>query len=98
MSIYEPDAIRLSEVTPERVTWLWPGRLPRGKVVVLDGDPGLGKSTIAEDLAARTSTGSPMPDGHRLDGPAGVVLLTAEDARPTRSYPGSSPPAATRIG
>ena len=34
----------LSEVEPEQVEWLWPGRLPLGKLAVLDGDPGLGKS------------------------------------------------------
>jgi hypothetical protein len=32
----------MSEVVPERVEWLWPGRLPFGKIAVLDGDPGLG--------------------------------------------------------
>lgn len=70
---------RLSDVEPRPVEWLWPGRLPKGKLVVLDGDPGAGKSTLALDIAARLSTGSPMPDGHRLDGPASVILLSAED-------------------
>lgn len=46
---------------------------------MLDGGPGVGKSTVMLDLAAGTSTGSPMPDGHRPDGPAGVVLMSAED-------------------
>jgi AAA domain len=49
-----------------------------GKLTVLEGDPGLGKSTIALDLAARVSGGAPMPDGAPgVEG--GVVLLTAED-------------------
>jgi len=72
-------AIRVADVKPQRVEWFWPGRIPASKVTVLDGDPGLGKSTITLDLAARASTGSPMPDGARLPGPAGVVLLSAED-------------------
>lgn len=55
--------IRLAEVKPKPVTWLWPGRIPAGKVTLIDGDPGLGKSTIAFDLCARISTGSAMPDG-----------------------------------
>jgi hypothetical protein len=59
--------------------WIWPGRLPAGKLATLDGDPGLGKSTLVLDLAARITTGRAMPDGHRLDGPADVVLLSAED-------------------
>ena len=33
---------RLADVKPERVSWLWPGRIPVGKLVTLDGDPGLG--------------------------------------------------------
>jgi hypothetical protein len=55
--------IRLSEVASERVEWLWWRRLPLGKVVILDDDPGLGKSTLTLDLAARVSTGREMPDG-----------------------------------
>jgi hypothetical protein len=35
--------ILLSEVTIEPLRWLWPGRIPLGKVTILDGDPGLGK-------------------------------------------------------
>jgi RecA-family ATPase len=68
----------LSEVQPELVEWLWPGRLPLGKLAVLDGDPGLGKSVITLDLAARVSAGLEFPDSGRC-GPAGVVLLSAED-------------------
>jgi hypothetical protein len=76
-----PRLTMLSDVQPERVGWLWHGRIALGKINLLDGDPGLGKSTITDDLAARVSTGAPMPDGTRsdLDGPAGVVILSAED-------------------
>ncbi|MFN0071386.1 MAG: AAA family ATPase [Chloroflexota bacterium] len=73
--------IRLSAVKPERVRWLWPQRLPLGKLAVIDGDPGLGKSAMTTDLAARVSKGSSMPDGSVSDllGAWGVVLLSAED-------------------
>ncbi len=74
-----PLLIRVSDVQAEAVEWLWPGRLPLGKVTVLDGDPGLGKSTMTLDLAARVTTAAAMPDGHRLARPRGVVLLSAED-------------------
>lgn len=72
----------VADVESEAVRWLWPARLPLGKVVVLDGDPGLGKSTLMLDIAARVTTGSPMPDGGEgqlYRQPAGVVLLSAED-------------------
>ena len=69
----------LSDVTPERVSWLWPGYLPFGKLAVLDGDPSVGKSTLSTDLAARCSTGSRWPDGAANPAAAGVLLLSAED-------------------
>src|SRR5215472_3270471 len=73
-----PIGTLLSEVEPTPVTWLWKGRIPLGKITMLDGDPGLGKSLVTLDLAARVSTGREMPDGSRgLRG--GVVLATGED-------------------
>ncbi len=71
--------IRAADMKPERVRWLWPGRVPFGKLTVLDGDPSLGKSTITIDLTGRVSTASPMPDGHLPDEPMKVLLLSAED-------------------
>jgi len=70
--------ISVSDVKAEEVSWLWPGRLPRGKVVVLDGDPGLGKSTMTLDVAARATRGSEWPDGGFPE-PGAVVLCSAED-------------------
>jgi hypothetical protein len=69
----------LADVPAERVAWLWPGRLPLGKLVVLDGDPATGKSTLTLDLGARVSTGARWPDGVPATSPAGVLLLSAED-------------------
>jgi AAA domain len=70
---------RASDVALERVRWVWPLYVPAGKVVVLDGDPGLGKSTLTADLAARITTGKPMPDGSGGGDPGAVVLASAED-------------------
>ena len=65
---------------------------------MLDGDPGLGKSLITLDLAARVSSGREMPDGSRgaLTAPARVVLLSAEDdpadaIRPRLNAAGADP-------
>lgn len=78
---YRPNVVRLADVEPKRVGWLWRGYVPLGKLTIVDGDPGLGKSQLALDLAARVSTGREMPDGSAsdLEGSAGVVLLCAED-------------------
>lgn len=68
-----------SEVSPGSVDWLWPGRIPAGMLTVLDGDPGLGKSTATLAIAARLSRGHAMPDGAPGPAPAGTVVLSAED-------------------
>jgi putative DNA primase/helicase len=74
-----PVTVRLSDVTAAPVSWLWQFRIPRAKVAILEGDPGLGKSTIALDVAARVTTGAAMPDGNPGGDPATVVILSAED-------------------
>ncbi|MBX3437233.1 MAG: bifunctional DNA primase/polymerase [Planctomycetaceae bacterium] len=69
---------KYSEVEPIPIQWLWKGRLPRGKLVILSGDPGLGKTTVLIDISARVSTGTPFPDGASC--PRGQVLFyTLED-------------------
>jgi hypothetical protein len=62
-----------SEVETAPVVWLWDKRIPRGKVSILDGLPGVAKTTLAEDVGARVTTGQKMPDG--TDGPSGAVLF-----------------------
>ena len=73
--------LRMADVKSCQIHWLWPGRIPLGKLTVIDGDPGLGKSLLTLDLAARLTRGDGMPDGSGsdLNGPRGVVLLSAED-------------------
>lgn len=72
--------IRLSDVQPEKVEWLWPGHIPLGKLTIIDGDPSLGKSNLSLDIAARVTTGRDMPDGQAgLEIPYGVVILAGED-------------------
>jgi RecA-family ATPase len=69
----------LSQVETQQVDWLWQRRIPLGKITILDGDPGMGKSLLAIYIAARVSTGQPMPDG--APGKQGkVILIAPEDA------------------
>jgi hypothetical protein len=67
-----------SEVRPEPVEWAWEGRVPTGAVTLLVGAPGLGKSTVSIDLAARLSRGE--ADGDLNGEPVIVAMATAEDA------------------
>lgn len=70
--------ITVAGVTMKAVAWLWPQRIALGKLTMIAGDPGLGKSFLTLDLAARVSRGAAWPDGTRgCDG--GVVILSAED-------------------
>ncbi len=71
-------SVRLSSVRARPVEWLWPGWLPLGKLCDLSGDPGLSKSTLLLDLAARVTTDGVMPDGSQgITG--GVCVMSAED-------------------
>ena len=72
--------LRVADAARERVSWLWPGRIPRGKLTVFDGDPGLAKSTVALDVAARLTTGRAMPgEAAATVPPMAVLVLSAED-------------------
>jgi hypothetical protein len=73
--------IRLSDVEPEQVEWLWRERIAIGKLTLLVGDPGQGKSFLTLDIASRISRGASWPDSPKQSQPAGdVILLGAEDA------------------
>jgi len=69
----------IGEVERTRVQWLWRGWLPRGKLVMFEGDPKLGKSTITLAIAAALTTTSPLPDGQRNLERVNVLLASAED-------------------
>ena len=76
---------------------------PAGKLTLIEGNPGIGKSLLLLDIAVRVTTGRGMPDGQRgdLDGPGGVVLLAGEDGladtvRPRLDAAGGGPPSRRR--
>ena len=70
---------RMSEVEAKHVEWLWQERLALGKLTLLAGEPGIGKSQISLDVAARISIGDNWPDGGGA--PLGsVIILSAEDS------------------
>lgn len=69
----------VGDVQPEPINWLWTGRIARGKVSMIAGDPGLGKSLVSLDMAARVTTGKPWPVDNSRCPLGSVVLLSAED-------------------
>lgn len=70
---------RLADIKPESVRWLWEGRIPFGKVTLLESEPGVGKSTLTLDLAARVSRGAPMPLMKTHGAPANVIIFSGDD-------------------
>lgn len=52
-----------SEIKSEKVEWLWYPYIPMGKITMIQGDPGCGKSTLIMDIIGKLTTGKPMPDG-----------------------------------
>jgi putative DNA primase/helicase len=88
-------AIRLNKIAPIDVPWLWPDRIPLGRITLLVSDPGVAKSLLTLDIAARVSAGLPWPDEPKPEiappacsaisrsraglPPSSVLLLTAED-------------------
>lgn len=75
--------VAASAIAPDRVAWLWPGRIPLGMLTLFSGDPKLGKSLVALSLLAAVSRGGPLP-GPDPDTPVpaargSAILLSAED-------------------
>jgi hypothetical protein len=73
-----PVGVSMEDIQAERVEWLWSRRIPAGKVSILDGDPGQGKSTILYDLAARVTSGRDLPDGESVE-QGGALIVSSED-------------------
>ena len=77
----ELEVIRASEIVPTEIKWLWYPYIPFGKVTILQGDPGDGKSKLMLSIAALLSNGKPLPfstDEEPYD-PMTVIYQTTED-------------------
>jgi hypothetical protein len=72
-----------SDIEPQEIKWLWPKRFARGKVSLLVGDPGLGKSFITLDMAARLSTGCDWPDGTACAVGESIIVNCEDDPADT---------------
>lgn len=68
-----------SNVTPKAVDWLWYPYIPLGKITVIQGDPGDGKSTFVLNVVALLTRGTPMPDGFVTHGSHVAIYQCAED-------------------
>ena len=71
--------IRISDVTPEAITWLWPNRIAIGKLTIIAGDPGLGKSQLTAFIAACVTTGRSFPNETAIPETGDVIIFSCED-------------------
>ena len=68
-----------SSVIAKTVEWLWYPFIPYGRITIIQGDPGEGKTTLVLNIAALLSTGQAMPDGDKPDKPYHVIYQSTED-------------------
>lgn len=71
--------IKMSEIQAQEVKWLWYPFIPFGKLTIVQGDPGDGKTTMILNLAARLSKGGCFEEGAGVVEPMKVIYQTAED-------------------
>lgn len=72
------ELIRMSDIQPEQVQWLWYPYIPLGKLTVIQGDPGEGKTTFVLAVIAALTKGEALPEREPLD-PVNILYQTAED-------------------
>jgi hypothetical protein len=70
---------RASDLQPEKLVWVWPGRIPEGKLVLVGGPPGLGKSQLTAFMAATISNGGDWPCNEGSTAVGNVIFMSAED-------------------
>lgn len=74
-----PITVRISDVQREEVSWLWNHRIPRGKLTIIEGDPGEGKSFLSQAIATATTRGCGLPGEEQQREPENVLIMSAED-------------------
>ena len=71
--------IKMSDVQTQTIEWLWYPFIPYGKLTIIQGDPGDGKTTLALNIAAKLSNGKGLENEIMTQEPATIIYQTAED-------------------
>lgn len=79
MSNTELNIINMADVEAVAVKWLWKPYIPLGKITIIQGDPGEGKTTLALSIAAALTQGEMLPNEAESQAPMNVIYQTAED-------------------
>ena len=79
MQAQELNLIKMSEIQSEEIEWLWYPFIPYGKLTIIQGDPGDGKTTLALNIAAKLSKGESLDEEMKISEPINIIYQTAED-------------------
>ena len=71
--------IKMSEIQSQEISWLWYPFIPYGKLTIIQGDPGDGKTTLVLNIAAKLSRGEGLDSDMKLSKPVNVIYQSAED-------------------
>ena len=71
--------IKMSDVQSQEIEWLWYPFIPYGKLTIVQGDPGDGKTTLVLNIAAKLSKGEGLEEDMKVPGPMNIIYQTAED-------------------
>lgn len=71
--------IKMSDVQSQEIEWLWFPFIPYGKLTIIQGDPGDGKTTLVLNIAAKLSKGERLDENMNIAEPVNVIYQTAED-------------------
>ena len=71
--------IHMSEIESEEVSWLWYPFIPYGKLTIVQGDPGDGKTTFVLNVAAKLSKAEALDETMKCEEPIHIIYQTAED-------------------
>ena len=78
-AVWKVNAVSAASIKPVSIRWLWPGWLAKGKLHILAGAGGTGKTTLLLSLIATITTGGRWPDGSRCGEPGNALIWSSED-------------------
>lgn len=78
-AVWKVNAVSAASIKPVAIRWLWPGWLAKGKLHILAGAGGTGKTTLLLSLIATITTGGRWPDGSRCNEPGNALIWSSED-------------------
>ena len=78
-AVWKVNAVSAASIKPVAIRWLWPGWLAKGKLHILAGAGGTGKTTLLISLIATITTGGRWPDGSRCSEPGNALIWSSED-------------------